>query len=97
MKLSFRITIVFFVFITGFAHNADAQQKKKPNIIFILTDDLGYGDLGAFYQQQRAEKKDKSEPWMFTPHLDQLAQEGAKFTHQYSPAPVDRKSTRLNS
>ncbi len=89
MKLSLRITIVFFVFITGFAHSADAQQKKKkPNIIFILTDDLGYGDLGAFYQQQRAEKKDKSEPWMFTPHLDQLAQEGAKFTHQYSPAPV---------
>ncbi|MEJ7769938.1 MAG: hypothetical protein WKF89_19115, partial [Chitinophagaceae bacterium] len=51
--------------------------KNKPNIIFILTDDLGYRDLGVFYQQQREKAKDKSEPWMFTPNLDHLAIQGA--------------------
>jgi arylsulfatase A-like enzyme len=70
--------------------HSKAQQSKttKPNIIFILTDDLGYGDLGAFYQQQRAKANDRSEPWMFTPHLDTLAAHGAIFTQHYCPAPV---------
>jgi len=62
--------------------------KNKPNIIFILTDDLGYGDLGVFYQQQREKAKDKSEPWMFTPNLDHLAIQGAQLTQQYCAAPV---------
>ncbi|HEU4555228.1 MAG TPA: sulfatase-like hydrolase/transferase [Chitinophaga sp.] len=67
---------------------AQSTVKKQPNIIFILTDDLGYGDLGAFYQQQRAKANDRSEPWMFTPHLDTLAEEGAMLPRQYCPAPV---------
>lgn len=67
---------------------AQESTAKKPNIIFILTDDLGYGDLGIFYQQQRAKANIKSEPWMFTPNLDRLAGEGAQLTHQYSAAPV---------
>src|SRR5690606_22532135 len=72
------------------AVSVSAQQNKavQPNIIFILTDDLGYGDVGIFYQQQRAAAKDRSEPWMFTPHLDRLAENGAQLTHQYCPAPV---------
>lgn len=81
---------VFFL-LTITAVPAFAQQKnenKKPNIIFILTDDLGYGDVGVFYQQQREKAKDKSEPWMYTPHLDRLADNGAQLTHQYCPAPV---------
>src|SRR3546814_8854695 len=65
--------------------NAPAEQ---PNIIFILTDDLGYGDIGAFFQQERAGQNDRSEPWHFTPNLDQLAEDGAMLTQQYCNAPV---------
>ncbi len=52
-------------------------KKPKPNIIYILADDLGYGDLGC-YGQKRIE----------TPNIDQLAKEGMVFTQHYSGAPV---------
>lgn len=72
--------------------NAQKQQKSSnndaPNIIFILTDDLGYGDLGVFFQNQRKQKGDKTLPYQMTPFLDQMAASGAKFTNQYSNAPV---------
>ena len=45
---------------------------QKPNIIFIMADDLGYSELGSYGQ-----KKIK------TPHLDQLAREGMRFTANY--------------
>src|SRR5262245_5051434 len=59
-------------------------QATKPNIIFILADDLGYGDLGSFWQDRgsRAAKK------FDTPNLDRLAAEGVKLTHHYIGAPV---------
>ena len=44
-------------------------SADKPNVIYILTDDLGYGDLSCYGQ-----KKFK------TPHIDRLASEGLKFT-----------------
>ena len=71
-------------------YQATAQEKKadKPNIIFILTDDLGYGDIGVFFQNQRKSKDDPSEPWTSTPQLDQMAAEGAILTHHYAAAPV---------
>lgn len=48
-----------------------------PNIIFIMADDLGYGDLGSYGQD------------LFpTPNLDQLAQEGIRFTQAYAGGPV---------
>jgi len=57
-------------------NNADAK-KKPPNIIYILADDLGYGDLGSYGQE------------MFeTPHLDQLARDGIRFTRHYSGSTV---------
>ncbi|WP_346238405.1 sulfatase-like hydrolase/transferase [Niabella insulamsoli] len=65
-----------------------AQQTKQPNIIFILVDDLGYGDLGAFFQNQRKQNGDKSEPWLLTPQLDQMAYQGAMLTEHYCAAPV---------
>ncbi|WP_375582848.1 arylsulfatase [Cyclobacterium xiamenense] len=49
----------------------------KPNIIFILADDLGYGDLGSYGQKM-----------IETPHLDALAASGMLFTQFYSGAPV---------
>jgi arylsulfatase A len=57
---------------------AQSQVKnRKPNIIFILADDLGYGDLGC-YGQQKIE----------TPNIDQLAKQGLRFTQFYSGSTV---------
>ena len=49
----------------------------KPNIIYILADDLGYGDLGCYGQKV-----------IQTPHLDKLATEGMRFTQHYSGSTV---------
>ncbi len=49
----------------------------KPNIIFILADDMGYGDLGCFGQKTLA-----------TPNLDRMAAEGMKFTRHYAGSTV---------
>lgn len=57
--------------------SAAAETQARPNIIFILADDLGYGDLGC-YGQQRIQ----------TPHLDRLATQGMRFTQFYSGSPV---------
>lgn len=53
------------------------KQDRKPNIIFILADDLGYGDLGCYGQRQ-----------LRTPHIDRMAREGVRFTDCYSGATV---------
>jgi arylsulfatase A-like enzyme len=50
---------------------------KSPNIVLILADDLGYGDLGCYGQEEIA-----------TPHLDQLASEGMRFTQAYAGSSV---------
>ena len=60
----------------------------KPNIVFILCDDLGFGDVGAFYQNQRAAMKERSVPSFSTPHIDTLARDGVKLMQHYSGAPV---------
>ncbi|HEU5079174.1 MAG TPA: arylsulfatase [Opitutaceae bacterium] len=54
-----------------------AASRNPPNIIFILADDLGYGDLGC-YGQTRIQ----------TPNLDRLAAQGIRFTQFYAGAPV---------
>jgi arylsulfatase A-like enzyme len=61
---------------------------KKPNIIFILTDDLGYGDIGALYQNFRQKNNNRSEPWLYTPNLDEMAKAGVLLTDHYCGAPV---------
>ena len=52
-------------------------KNPAPNIVFILADDLGYGDLGCYGQEL-----------IETPHLDGLAAEGMRFTQHYSGSPV---------
>ncbi|MGJ1422045.1 arylsulfatase [Sphingobacterium spiritivorum] len=52
-------------------------QERKPNIVFILADDLGYGDLGAYGQKQ-----------IQTPNIDRLAAEGMKFEQFYAGTSV---------
>src|SRR5580765_5444097 len=54
-----------------------AQAAERPNVVILLCDDLGYGDLSCF-----------AHPEIRTPHLDQLAADGVKLTHCYASAPV---------
>ena len=56
------------------ALDAGADQ---PNIVFILADDLGYGDVGCYGQEK-----------IRTPNIDQLAKQGMRFLQHYSGAPV---------
>jgi arylsulfatase A-like enzyme len=63
--------------LTGLAVGAAAEPPKKPNIVFILADDLGWGDLGCYGQ-----KKIRS------PNLDQLARDGVRFTQTYAGSTV---------
>ncbi|MEP0418088.1 MAG: arylsulfatase [Cyclobacteriaceae bacterium] len=53
------------------------EAQQKTNIIYILADDLGYGDLGCFGQQK-----------ILTPEIDQMAAEGMKFTQHYAGSTV---------
>ncbi len=61
-------------FVAAFAAE---PAMRKPNIIFVLADDLGYGDIGPFGQKI-----------IHTPALDQLAAGGMKFTQHYTGSPV---------
>ena len=65
-----------------------AAAAPRPNILFILTDDLGYGDLGVLYQNSRAAEGNRHKPWFATPNLDTLAREGVQMRRHYCPAPV---------
>lgn len=56
---------------------AAAGAEAAPNIVLILADDLGYGDLGCYGQKQ-----------IRTPHLDRMAREGARFTQFYAGSSV---------
>ncbi len=57
--------------------SAGCTQVQSPNVIYILADDLGYGELGSYGQML-----------IQTPHLDQLAANGMRFTQHYSGSPV---------
>lgn len=67
---------------------AQVTNKQAPNIIFVLTDDLGYGDIGVFFQNQRKQSANRSQPYALTPKIDEMAAQGAQFTNQYCNAPV---------
>ena len=56
------------------AEKEETKSSAKPNIVFILADDLGYGDVGAYNPDGKIE----------TPHLDQLAADGLQFTDAHS-------------
>jgi arylsulfatase A-like enzyme len=56
---------------------ASTGSAREPNIVFILADDLGWGELGSYGQTK-----------LHTPNLDRLASQGTRFTQHYSGAPV---------
>jgi arylsulfatase A-like enzyme len=60
-----------------FGRPASKSSVKKPNIIFILADDLGYGDLGCFGQKQ-----------IKTPNLDKMAEQSMRLTQHYAGSTV---------
>ena len=55
----------------------EVKETPPPNIVFILADDLGYGEVGCFGQEK-----------IKTPHIDALAKEGVRLTEHYSGSPV---------
>lgn len=74
MKYSIIIALLLTVGIFGFKKS---KPSSKPNIIYVMADDLGYGDLSCYGQ-----KKFK------TPHLDQMAKEGIRYTDYHSGSTV---------
>ena len=55
----------------------EVKETPPPNIVFILADDLGYGEVGCFGQEK-----------IKTPHIDAIAKEGMRLTEHYSGSPV---------
>jgi arylsulfatase A-like enzyme len=68
---------LFAVCLLPLISTSDAADRAKPNIIYILLDDAGYGDLSCYGQQH-----------FTTPNIDALASEGMKFTDHYSGSTV---------
>jgi len=76
-RLTLEIKMKSF-FLALFVFYASSFAAEKPNILFILADDLGYGDVGCYNPESKVP----------TPHLDQLAKEGIRFTDAHSPSTV---------
>lgn len=81
----FKLSCCFFIVVIPLLFNGCSTQiaeekvstNAKPNIIYIMADDLGYGDLGSYGQQN-----------IQTPNLDRMAEEGTRFTQHYSGSTV---------
>lgn len=67
---SWPLCVLCFICLSVSVH---AESVSPPNIVFILADDLGYGDLSCY-----------GHPVAKTPHLDRLAKDGARFTQHYA-------------
>lgn len=74
MKTLFSITLGFALLVTG---AGAAVAVEKPNVIFILADDMGYGELGCYGQEL-----------IQTPNIDRMASEGIRFTQAYAGTSV---------
>ena len=80
-RFFFRAKILCWIAIANFfcfySDAKEARASRKPNIIFILADDLGYGHLGCYGQKK-----------ILTPNIDKLAVEGMRFTQFYAGSHV---------
>jgi arylsulfatase A len=74
---AFRAARLIALVVAACGLTVPAGAAEKPNVVILLCDDLGYGDLSCF-----------AHPHIRTPHLDKLAAEGVKLTHCYASAPV---------
>ena len=75
MKSTFAILSLLSLLLLVSASFVDAQEK--PNIVFFLADDLGYGDLACY-----------GHPYAKTSHIDGLAKDGTRFTRYYATGPI---------
>ena len=76
MKYSLSLSLLFIFAFAGFSN----ERPAKPNVVLILTDDLGWQDVKCY---------DIDEPSpMETPNIDSLAKQGVKFWQAYAPAPT---------
>tara|TARA_X000000368_G_scaffold419093_1_gene422411 strand:+ start:5209 stop:6729 length:1521 start_codon:yes stop_codon:yes gene_type:complete len=73
---TFTNSFLYFLVIFSF-FGCKNDNNENPNIIYILADDLGYGELGSFGQTE-----------IETPNIDKLAEDGMIFTDHYSGSPV---------
>jgi arylsulfatase A-like enzyme len=74
--ISFKLLVAAVLWLVGGFHPATAAEPpSKPNIILIIADDLGYGDLGCYGATK-----------IKTPNVDRLASEGVRFTQGYAPS-----------
>jgi arylsulfatase A-like enzyme len=76
-KVSRRTFIEATVAATALAAGCSQGAQRRPNVLFILADDLGYGDLSCY-----------GRPDYRTPALDRLARQGVRFTSNYAAAPI---------
>ena len=67
-------------------------SETQPNIIFMVADDLGYGDLSSYNPNTQGTAPNNTP--IRTPHLDQMAERGARFTDVHSAAPICSPSRR---
>jgi arylsulfatase A-like enzyme len=72
-----RLLLLLFVMIAAIARPVAAAEAARPNVVIILTDDHGYGDLGCYGATD-----------IRTPNIDRLAREGLRFTSFYVSQPV---------
>jgi arylsulfatase A-like enzyme len=77
MKLKRTAALTLFAGVFCHLSPTAAPFNEKPNIIFMMVDDLGYGDLGCYGQQK-----------IQTPNIDRMAEQGLRFTQAYAGAPV---------
>ncbi len=70
-------SILWITILWLFVPGGMSGAERRPNIIFIMVDDLGYGDLGCYGQKE-----------IQTPHIDRLAAEGRRFTQFYAGSTV---------
>ncbi len=82
-SLSRSLRVSLLLIASVFCPTIILAEHHQPNIIFILVDDLGWGDLGVFYQNDRKQGRKHA-----TPKLDQFAAEGMQLRQHYCPAPV---------
>ena len=79
--MNYRSVLIVLTVVLFFTRSGGQQTQKsqaQPNIVFIMADDMGYGDIQELNPQSRIP----------TPHLNQLAREGMTFTDAHSPSSV---------
>ena len=77
-KFHYGFVAIFLPFLLSCSPDKKEIVPEQPNIIYILADDLGYGDVSAYNPQSQIK----------TPNIDQLASEGMRFTDAHSPSSV---------